>query len=131
MRRRSFLGTALAGAASGFAQSPDRKTNLLYILVDQLSGLALPGIDRNARMPNTRQLMDSGGVFTHAYTGAMTCGPSRACLDTGLYTQTHGVGGGFRLSPETPSLPGTLMRSGYTNFTRTNTAWKANAPCTR
>lgn len=119
MDRRRLLQTALAGAYGAlspraWAQSAGSKPNLVYILVDQLSGLALPGIDPNAQMPNTRRLMDAGVVFTHAYTGGMTCGPSRASLDTGLYTQTHGVGGGFRLSPDTPSLPNTLMRSGYT-----------------
>ena len=119
MNRRQFLQSALAAtsgaiSAQAWAQSARSKPNLLYILVDQLSGLALPGIDPNAHMPNTRRLMDSGVVFTHAYTGGMTCGPSRASLDTGLYTQTHGVGGGFRLSADTPSLPNTLMRSGYT-----------------
>jgi arylsulfatase A-like enzyme len=119
MNRRRFLQTTLAVPYSAIspqavAQSRSAQPNLLYILVDQLSGLALPGIDPNAQMPNTRRLMDSGVVFTHAYTGGMTCGPSRASLDTGLYTQTHGVGGGFRLSPDTPSLPNTLMRSGYT-----------------
>ena len=43
----------------------------------------------------------------------MTCGPSRASLDTGLYTQTHGIGRGFTLSPSTESLPKTLVSHGY------------------
>jgi len=43
----------------------------------------------------------------------MTCGPARASLDTGLYTQTHGVGGGFKLSGDTPSLPRALAARGY------------------
>src|SRR5215470_9984572 len=119
VNRRRFLEMAMmagGGAISrqAAAQSRSSKPNLLYILVDQLSGLALPKIDANAHMPNTRRLMDSGVVFTHAYTAGMTCGPSRASLDTGLYTQTHGVGGGFRLSPDTPSLPNALMSHGYT-----------------
>lgn len=54
-----------------------------------------------------------GVQFSHTYTVGMTCGPSRASLDTGLYTQTHGVGGGFRLSPDTASLPGFLAHNGY------------------
>jgi arylsulfatase A-like enzyme len=119
MNRRRFLHTTLAAAGGAFspqatAQSTGSKPNLLYILVDQMSGLALPGIDPHAQMPNTHRLMNSGVVFTHAYTGGMTCGPSRASLDTGLFTQTHGVGGGFRLPPDIPSLPNTLMQSGYT-----------------
>jgi uncharacterized sulfatase len=96
------------------AQQPAAgRMNLLYILVDQLSGLALPGIDPHARMPNVAGLMKSGVTFTHAYTAAMTCGPARASLDTGLYTQTHGIGGGFRTLPDVPSLPPTLASCGY------------------
>jgi arylsulfatase A-like enzyme len=112
MNRRTFLSAA-AGAALARGQGQAARPNLLYILIDQLSGLALPGEDRIARMPNVAALARSGVRFSHAYTAAMTCGPSRASLDTGLYTQTHGVGGGFRLSPDTDSLPRALERHGY------------------
>ena len=94
-------------------QAAPSRPNLLYIVVDQLSGLALPAFDRHARMPNTQNLAKAGVCFSHAYTGAMTCGPSRACLDTGLYTQMHGVGGGFPLAASVDSLPRTLARQGY------------------
>src|SRR5215471_16652826 len=118
VNRRRFLQTALVAAGGVIsrqvsAQSKGSKPNLLYILVDQLSGLALPGIDPNAHMPHTRRLMDSGIVFTHAYTGGMTCGPSRACLDTGLYTQAHSIGGGYRPPASMDTLPKTLAGNGY------------------
>jgi len=118
MTRRNFLGTAagILGAANmqtAQAQAGGNRLNLLYIVVDQLSGLALPGMDPHARMPGVAGLAKSGVTFTHAYTAAMTCGPARASLDTGLYTQTHGVGGGFKLSVDTPSLPRSLAASGY------------------
>ena len=56
MNRRRFLQSALVATGGTFvpqlaAQSKGSKPNLLYILVDQLSGLALPGIDPYARMP--------------------------------------------------------------------------------
>lgn len=89
------------------------RANLLYILVDQLSGLALPHHDSNARMPNVARLARSGVTFSHAYTGAMTCGPSRACLDTGLFTQMHSVGGGYRPPASMETLPKTLARTGF------------------
>lgn len=116
--RRKFVGGGLpvlsmqAACARGNTAQPP---NLLYILIDQLSGLALPMLDSNARMPNCRDLARSGVVFTHAYTAGMTCGPSRASLDTGLYTQSHGVGGGKTrsLPPSLDSLPRTLAAHGY------------------
>src|SRR6516165_164763 len=108
MTRRKFL----AAAAAQVSPAPSR-LNLLYILVDQLSGLALPLHDSNARMPNCARLAESGVTFSHAYTGAMTCGPSRACLDTGLYTQAHSVGGGYRPPATLETLPKSLVRHGY------------------
>lgn len=115
LNRRNFLGVAAGGALAlpSFGMQATRKPNLLYILVDQLSGLALPALDSNARMPNTQALTKTGVLFSHAYTAGMTCGPSRASLDTGLHTQTHGVGGGFRQLGDTPALPNTLMGNGY------------------
>ena len=114
MNRRHFLGAAASPFLGQLFGQAARKPNLLYILVDQLSGLALPGLDSNARMPNTAGLIKSGVMFSHAYTAGMTCGPSRASLDTGLFTQTHGIGGGFRQLPEAATLPTTLMSNGYT-----------------
>lgn len=108
MTRRHFLAAMAAQPAA-----PNPRPNLLYIVVDQLSGLALPSCDANARMPNTDRLAKSGILFSHAYTCGVTCGPSRASLDTGLYTQTHGVGAGHKLSPSTPTLPGLLAQAGY------------------
>ena len=113
MTRRHFVTAAAGAFAARAQQSGAPPLNLLYILVDQLSGLALPGIDPHARMPNVAALARSDVTFTHAYTAAMTCGPARASLDTGLHTQTHGVGGGFQLSANVSSLPRTLAARGY------------------
>lgn len=118
MTRRDFVSSAALGIASVESratamQEASPRPNLLYIVVDQLSGLALPSQDENARMPNTQNLAKSGVQFSRAYTAGITCGPSRASLDTGLYTQTHGVGGGFTLPASVPSLPRALASDGY------------------
>lgn len=118
MTRRHFLEASacaltVPGARAAQVPSPIARPNLLYIVVDQLSGLALPGMDPHARMPNVASLAKSAVTFTHAYSAGMTCGPARASLDTGLYTQTHGVGGGFKLTAGVPSLPRTLAVCGY------------------
>ncbi|MCU1260720.1 MAG: sulfatase, partial [Bryobacterales bacterium] len=118
MTRRDFVSSAALGIVSVGSramamQAAAPRPNLLYIVVDQLSGLALPSQDENARMPNTQNLAKSGVQFSRAYTAGITCGPSRASLDTGLYTQTHGVGGGFTLPASVPSLPRALASDGY------------------
>jgi arylsulfatase A-like enzyme len=109
LKRREFV--ALWGMRPAFAESGP---NLLYILIDQLSGLALPAQDTNARMPTCQNLAQSGVTFTHAYTAAMTCGPSRASLDSGLYPPAHGVGSGVRPAPSFPTLQTTLAGQGFT-----------------
>jgi arylsulfatase A-like enzyme len=108
LTRRALLAGSVAQALHA-----QQRPNLLYILVDQLSRLALPLHDSNARMPNVARLAQSGVTFSHAYTGAMTCGPSRACLDTGLYTQMHSVGGRYKPPASMETLPKTLARSDY------------------
>ena len=113
MTRRNFVAATAAQAIGREVLKAAARPNLLYIVVDQLSGLALPMHDANARMPNCQNLAKSGVTFSHAYTAGMTCGPSRASLDTGLYTQTHGVGGGRPVSPAIDSLPRTLASHGY------------------
>jgi arylsulfatase A-like enzyme len=105
MTRREFIAAAATPALKAAA-----RPNLLYIVIDQLSGLALPEHDPNARMPNCQMLARSGVLFSHAYTAGITCGPSRAALDTGLYTQT--VGAGRSLPPLMASLPRTLASHG-------------------
>src|SRR5260370_23179235 len=114
MNRRTFLAAA-SGAFSlpSFAMQGARRPNLLYILVDQLSGLALPSLNSTARMPHTQALTKRGVIFSHAYTARVTCGPSRPSPDTGLYTHTHGVGGGVLHLNNVPSRPGALASSGY------------------
>jgi len=53
-------------------------------------------------------------VFTHAYTGGLICSPSRACLDTGVHVQTHGVRtNGVRLRTGIENIYGILGRHGY------------------
>jgi arylsulfatase A-like enzyme len=118
MNRRNFLSTGLAAATGGglTLRAQDvfpTRLNLLYILVDQLSGLALPLHDPNSRLPNCAALAKAGVTFSRAYTGAMTCGPSRACLDTGLFTQAHSIGGGYRPPASMATLPKTLAAAGY------------------
>jgi len=62
-------------------------------------------------MPNCEQLAKSGVVFGHAYTGPMTCGPSRVVLNTGLHPIR--LGPGRSLAPEIETLPRTLVKCVY------------------
>jgi choline-sulfatase len=112
MTRRNFLAAASAGPLAAQASAP---YNLLYILTDQHSGLAMPANgDTTVRVPNLDRLAAQGVSFTNACSAGMTCGPSRASLDTGLHHPEHGVRAGSPLPEEIPTLRKTLAANGYT-----------------
>jgi arylsulfatase A-like enzyme len=135
--RRTFLKRGLAGAGSfalsdGLASRPreprhrrlhgrvaqsTKPPNILVILVDQLR----EPIDAQARtlqaqaMPNLLGLRRRSVHFTHHYTAANDCSPSRSALLTGLYTHQTGcmITGRSKLNPGFPTW-GTLLREiGY------------------
>jgi arylsulfatase A-like enzyme len=113
MRRREFL-TAPAGMLAA-SQAQSAPYNLLYILADQHSGLATKGNgDPVVQAPTLERLAGQGIEFTNACSAGMTCGPSRASLNTGLHHQTHGVRAGSPLPEEIPSLQKSLLQHGYT-----------------
>lgn len=67
------------------------RPNILLILTDQyrydcLSCLGHPVV----RTPNLDALASDALMLTSAYAASMACGPSRACLFTGMYADRHG-----------------------------------------
>ena len=87
MNRRTFL--ALTSAA-GLQAQPERRSNLLLIVADDL-GLSLGCYDdRNARTPNLDKLASEGVRFTHAFATTASCSPSRSVMLTGLYNHQNG-----------------------------------------
>lgn len=71
--------------------------NIVIVLVDDLGygdlGAGLPGVGGRTdhRTPRIAGLAAESRVFTHAYSAAPNCAPSRASLQTGRYTPRHGV----------------------------------------
>jgi arylsulfatase A-like enzyme len=101
MRRREFLKAVSVSAASlvmpkcalSAQQSlPARKTNFIFILIDDLGwkDLGFMG-SRYYETPNIDKLAGEGVVFTNAYSNAPNCAPTRACLMSGQYTPRHGI----------------------------------------
>jgi arylsulfatase A-like enzyme len=98
--RREFLKMAAAVAAAFSLEgrsllaieTPGQTRNLIFIIADQHSGMALGCAGHPVvRTPRLDGLAREGVVFTHAYTCGTTCAPSRASIHTGLHVQTHGV----------------------------------------
>jgi choline-sulfatase len=91
------LCAALAWPVAGSAQVLDRGTsqaqspNVILIISDDLND-SLQGMGGHPQVhtPNLERLMRQGVQFTHAYSNAPLCGPSRASFLTGLYPHTTG-----------------------------------------
>ena len=98
LTRRRFLETAVGGAAvmmaggNALAQPPRKQPpNVLLIISDDLNdSIAGMGGHPQAKTPNIDRLMRRGVRFTNAHCAAPLCGPSRACLWSGLYPHTTG-----------------------------------------
>ena len=74
------------------AKGESPRYNVVFILIDQLSALALPlyGND-NIKTPNIERLAKEGTTFVNSVCVTPFSSPSRASLVTGLYPISHGV----------------------------------------
>jgi N-acetylglucosamine-6-sulfatase len=128
IRRRGFIGSALAGAAAAFGgqttnsgldlkRTPGAKPrNIIFILTDDhrydafgfLKGqpwLETPRLDSLAR---------DGVHFKNAFVTTSLCSPSRASILTGRYAHQHGIVDNNTAIPRgTRFFPQYLQRAGY------------------
>ena len=64
--------------------------NILFITADQWRGECLSALDHpHVKTPNLDALAADGVSFKRHFAQATPCGPSRACLYTGMYMQNH------------------------------------------
>ncbi|MEZ5363177.1 MAG: sulfatase [Bryobacterales bacterium] len=86
---RRLAGLLLVAASLAFAAD---KPNVLFIAIDDLNDwIGVLGGHPQARTPNLDRLAARGVLFTHAYTAAPACNPSRAALMTGIAPYRSGV----------------------------------------
>lgn len=97
------------------AQDMPPKTNVLFILIDQLRADCLTGaLAEHVALPHMRALMAEAVTFESNYTVVNPCGPSRASILTGQYAMNHrSVRNGTPLRHDTPTLPGEMRKAGY------------------
>jgi arylsulfatase A-like enzyme len=66
---------------------------VLFITADQWRGDCLSALSHPVvATPHLDALAREGTLFTHHFANAVPCGPSRACLHTGLYLHNHRSG---------------------------------------
>lgn len=68
------------------------KPNVLLITADQWRGECLGALGHMVRTPHLDRLAADGVLFKKHFASAAPCGPSRACLLTGMYLMNHRSG---------------------------------------
>ena len=107
LNRRTFLKSAAVAGAGTVALDRERPAsaqdatpapaptmpNILYIMVDQLRPPMEPFTQDmyDVLAPNLAHIRQQGVEFSHMFTVAAKCSPSRACLMTGTYTHQNGM----------------------------------------
>ncbi|MBT3200546.1 MAG: arylsulfatase [Phycisphaerales bacterium] len=124
MQRRSFLRYASAAAAAlilpgttkSASASASAKTNIIYVLVDDMGygDLSCFG-QKKLKTPHLDAMAASGIRLTNHYSGSTVCAPSRCVLMTGLHTGhcTVRSNGNVRLAPDDITVATVLKQAGY------------------
>lgn len=108
-----------------------RRRNVLLITVDQWRGDCLSSVGHPLlHTPHLDALGREGVQFTAHYTNAVPCGPSRACIHTGMYLANHRSGtNGTPLDARFTNWAIEARRQGYAPalFGYTHTSWDPRA----
>ena len=116
MTRTLFAAGLLVLASAGGAAGADPRPNILYCLADDWSW-PHAGVygDRVVRTPTFDRVAREGILFTHCFSAASSCTPSRAAMLTGQYPHRLEQGSclwGF-LPKKFPVYPDLLEKAGY------------------
>lgn len=68
------------------------RPNILFVTADQWRGECIGRLGHMVRTPNLDALAADGVLFRRHFASAAPCGPSRACLLTGMYLMNHRSG---------------------------------------
>lgn len=92
-----------------------KQPNILFIMADQLSALALGAYGNPiAKTPHIQSLADNGVVFQNAYCNSPLCAPSRASMLTGqLPSQIKAYDNAADFMSSTPTFIHYLRNMGY------------------
>ncbi|MDO6416156.1 sulfatase [Sphingomonas sp. BIUV-7] len=123
MDRRDVLkgmaGAAAMSAAPAVGQRQRGRQRNVLLLISDDQGLDLGCYGVAVKTPRLDRLARSGTLFRQSYAAVSSCSPSRAVINTGLYTHQNGMYGlqhdvhHQSLLPGIETLPLLLRRAGY------------------
>jgi len=124
MDRRDVLkgmagAAALSAASATLAQTIKAKQRNVLLLISDDQGLDLGCYGVPIHTPRLDRLAREGTLFTQGYAAVSSCSPSRAVINTGLYTHQNGMYGlqhdvhHQSLLPGIETLPSLLRGAGY------------------
>ena len=115
----AFLVFVFTGGCNASKQNPERKPNIIVILLDD-AGYADFGFmgSEDLETPRINELARRSTIFTDAHVTATVCAPSRAGLITGRYQQRfgsecNGTGGDLGVDPEEATIADAMKKTGY------------------
>lgn len=124
MDRRDVLkgmagAAAMSVAPAALAQAAKGEQRNILLLISDDQGLDLGCYGVPIRTPRLDRLAKEGTRFTQGYAAVSSCSPSRAVINTGLYTHQNGMYGlqhdvhNQSLLPGVETLPSLLRAAGY------------------
>jgi N-sulfoglucosamine sulfohydrolase len=100
---------SLAAPRPSLAQAPTRRPNIVWISNEDMSPRLGAYGDAIARTPVLDRLARESVRFTHAFTTAPVCAPSRAAIITGMYQTSLGAQHMRTTEDRVPELPGPYL----------------------
>jgi iduronate 2-sulfatase len=131
MKLRSLLALLCTLALHTAPAADAKRTNVLFLIADDLNNLLGCYGDPQAKTPNIDKLAARGVRFDRAYCTFPLCGPSRNSMLTGLYPNSTGILANaqiFRQTiPQQVSLSQAFRQQGYL-ATRIGKLYHYNVP---
>ena len=90
MRKRYVIALSLFLSAVLSCHADELRPNIVFVLADDLgySDVGFNG-QRFYETPNIDALARDGMILSDFYSGGPNCAPTRACINTGMYTPRH------------------------------------------
>jgi arylsulfatase A-like enzyme len=116
---KRLAASALLATAASLALAADAapaRPNIVFLFSDDHAERAISayGHDPLMQTPNIDRIANEGAIFLRSYCANSLCGPSRACVLTGLHSHVNGfIDNRSRFDGSQQTFPKLLQQAGY------------------